>query len=497
MKTHLVQLETRDDVLAVRDRMAWAQTGRILLIWPRRGRCRLRAMDWVLLRRAGTDLGCQVGLVTRHEVARHEAEQAGIVVFASVQDAQRLAWRQGRKPRRWRWKRDEQRAGRLLSERPRRGNWRDAPVWLRLGVFAFGLLAVLGLLLFFLPQAELHLRPAVIQQSLDLDVWADPRLGFAMVSGGMPARRLEVLVEGRATIAASGTVQAPSSNASGLVILTNLTEEAIYVPTGLVVLTLDDPPVRMQTLRAVTLPAGVGQTTTAAVQSITPGSAGNVAAGAVQAVEGPLGARLLVRNEDVILGGREVLRSAPTEADYATLRQQLLEDLGLQAVEDLQRTLPEGQVLVAGTVNLQAVVSELAQPEAGIPAEEASLTIQAVFEGWSVAQADLQMAASAALDVGLPPGYVADVETLSIVALDEAQKSGDDVWRWPVRVQRTLRGDWSAAQLSVALAGQPLWAVPELVAAQVPLAEPVQVRLTPAWWGRMPVLPIRIFVKEE
>jgi len=497
MKTHLVQLEIHDDGVSVRDKMAWAKPGRILLLWPRRGRCRLRVVDWVLIRRTASDLGCQVGLVTRNITARQDAQQAGIATFESEKEAQSTVWRQGRRLRRRRWKRDPQRVKQLQTAWAQHPLPVEGSAWLRWAVFALGMLAVLALFVFLLPKAEVTLQPATLQQSLELEVWADPHLSFAMISGGMPARRLEVLVEGRAEIPASGLVQAASANATGLVTLTNLTETEVYVPAGLVVLTLDEVPVRMQTLRSVTLPAGVGQHVEVAVRALTPGSAGNVPAGAVQAVEGPLGARLLVRNQEAISGGREVQRPAPDEADFAALRQQLTEELRLQAIEELRQGLMPGQRLLEGSVTLQTVVREVAQPEVGVPSETAGLTLQAVFEGWSVAEDDLRMAARAALDANLLPGYAARDETLTLIMLADAQRGADGIWRWPMRAQRMVSGAWSADELAMALVGQPLKAVPELLAARVPLSEAPQVRVWPGWWGRMPVLPVRIAVRAE
>jgi hypothetical protein len=497
MKTYLVQLETQDDGVSVRDKMGWAQPGRILLLWPRRGRCRLRVVDWVLIRRTAFDLGCQIGLVTKNVKARQDAQQAGIATFESAQEAQSVVWRQGRRLRRRRWKRDPQQARQLLAAWAQRPSLALGPTWLRWAALGLGVFAVLALIVFLLPKAEVTLQPAIMQQSVELEVWADPHLSFAMLSGGMPARRLEVLVEGRAEMEASGVVQAASANASGLVTLTNLTETAVYVPAGLVVLTLDEVPVRLQTLRSVTLPAGVGQSVDVAVQALTPGSAGNVAAGAVQAVEGALGARLLVHNQQAILGGQEVQRPAPDAADFVALRQRLMEDLRLQAIEELKRGLMPGQRLVEGSVSLQTVVGEVAQPEVGVPAETASLTLQVVFEGWSVAEEDLRMAARTALDVNLSPGYVANDETLTLIVLADAQRGTDGVWHWPIRAQRTVRGAWSATELALALVGQPLSDVPDIVAGHVALSASPQVRVTPNWWGRMPVLAVRIVVRAE
>jgi hypothetical protein len=34
MKTQIIQLESHDDIISIRDKMGWSQTSRILLVWP-------------------------------------------------------------------------------------------------------------------------------------------------------------------------------------------------------------------------------------------------------------------------------------------------------------------------------------------------------------------------------------------------------------------------------------------------------------------------------
>ena len=56
MKTHVIQLEPHDDVISIRDKMSWAKTGRILLVFPTRVRSRFLTLDLRLLQREGQRL---------------------------------------------------------------------------------------------------------------------------------------------------------------------------------------------------------------------------------------------------------------------------------------------------------------------------------------------------------------------------------------------------------------------------------------------------------
>jgi hypothetical protein len=49
MKTQLLALESHDDLISVKDKMSWAKTPRILLIWPKGEQVELRPLDLKML----------------------------------------------------------------------------------------------------------------------------------------------------------------------------------------------------------------------------------------------------------------------------------------------------------------------------------------------------------------------------------------------------------------------------------------------------------------
>src|SRR5574340_1121856 len=92
MKTQIITLESHDDLVSIRDRLSWAKTPRILLVWPKGEPIDLRPLDLKVLQRHADLLGAQLGIVTRGERIRREAEAAGLPVFESSAAAQREAW---------------------------------------------------------------------------------------------------------------------------------------------------------------------------------------------------------------------------------------------------------------------------------------------------------------------------------------------------------------------------------------------------------------------
>src|ERR1041385_7265241 len=126
MKTQIITLESHDDLISVRDRMSWAKTPRILLVWPKYEKVTLRQVDLKVLQRHASSLGAQLGLVTRARRVRNDAEALRIPVFESTGQAQRVAWP---KPRRRRWTRRpprkdlrEKREGVSVTEEEWRGH---------------------------------------------------------------------------------------------------------------------------------------------------------------------------------------------------------------------------------------------------------------------------------------------------------------------------------------------------------------------------------------
>jgi hypothetical protein len=70
MKTQVLQLDPHDDIISTRDKLGWKQTGRILLVWPRKGHVLTRRLDLVLLARHTASLGAQLALITRDPQVR-------------------------------------------------------------------------------------------------------------------------------------------------------------------------------------------------------------------------------------------------------------------------------------------------------------------------------------------------------------------------------------------------------------------------------------------
>jgi hypothetical protein len=495
MKTQIVQLESHDDVISVRDKIGWSKARRILLIFPVRGRILTRRLDLVLVRRSSQQLGAQLALVTSHPDVIDHAYELGIPVFPNISKAQQVSWRRvrrkplPRRPTQQHLNVENLRASlQALHPLPR------VNAIVRILAFFSAVLAVLGLVLFFFPGATVHITLPQMEQTLDLQVWANPNVSSPGISGGVPAHIVRITVEGNAEANSSGIIRLPDKPATGMVRLTNLTIQEVFIPAGTVVTTLIDPKLRYETTQDTTIPAGNNQAADVTIQSLSPGRIGNIEAGAILAMEGDLGLSLSVKNIEATSGGSDQVVPAASSSDINTLRQNLLKNLQQVALNDLQTNSPAGLTLLADTLDQGKVIEEQREPAEGQPGDRLTLWMRVEFSAWSISDEDIHSVATTALDATLPTKQVAVPGSLIVSALGKLEQVEGNV-RWDVMALRKTRPVWSEETIRGLLAGKKVKEVNMILNESYHLQEPVKVTISPNWWVYMPFLPFRIQVE--
>ncbi len=497
MKTQLIPLESHDDLISVRDRMSWAKTPRILLVWPQSERIALRALDLKVLQRHAAALGAQLGLVTRRRTIWREAQALGIPVFASTGEAQRLPWPERNLQGKREWRRPRCDLRRLRKQaQVKEEAWRSHPL-VRFVSFALGVLAVLLLTSLFIPTANITLMPETQLQAVILPVRADPNAGGVFMTGNIPARTLYATVGGSREAPASGETAVPKTRAEGVVTFRNLTEQALIIPTGTVLTSTGLPGVRFVTLESGELAPGLKATVDVKVQAEQPGAAGNVQAGAILAIEGGLGLQAAVTNAEPTTGGSDTMSPAATEEDRAQLRQTLMDELQRQALAEIQAKLTEGDVLFPDTLTLSQVLEETYDPPAGQSGRRVTLTMQAEFQIYYAAYADLKELASIVLNASLPAGYMALDDTLMLETLSPLTTDAAGITRWEVRATRRLSRQLDMPRVIPLALGRRPQTAQVVLAQSFLLVEPPQIQLRPPWWPWLPLIPFNIHVETQ
>ena len=496
MKTQIITLESHDDLISVRDRMSWAKTPRILLVWPKYEKVTLRQVDLKVLQRHAVSLGAQLGLVTRARRVRQDAEALKIPVFESTGQAQRVAWP---KPRRTRARMAQRPPRKDLREQRaqatvREEAWRAHPV-ARVGGFILGVAAVLLLVALFIPRAQVVLHPQSKTQSVVLPVIAGPSIESVFITGSIPAHEKRVIVEGTQTVIVTGQGVTPQSKAKGSVTFRNLTQQAVTIPVGSVVRTVDN--LRFATTRAGEVPAGLDETLDLPVEAVESGRSGNVEAETIVVVEGRLGLALSVTNPEPLKGGRETPSLQASDADRERAKNALMEGLEAEARARLAEELKAGDILFDDTFAASQILSEVYDPPAGASGTQLTLTMQVEFSTLYADASDLTELASLALNASIPAGFSADSEELSLQPVTKPILNDDGFTRWTVRAERRIVQQISTAQVTQMIEGIGSRRAQSLLEKSLPLKEAPEIHLSPSWWPWVPIVPFRISVVTE
>jgi hypothetical protein len=496
MKTRIITLESHDDLISVRDRMSWAKTPRILLVWPRYEKVNLRQVDLKVLQRHAASLGAQLGLVTRARRVRADAEALQIPVFQSTGQAQRVPWPKPRRAHaRWvhRAPRKDLREQRE-QVRVREAAWRTHPVT-SIVAFLVGVLSVLVLVALFIPRAEVRLHPESQRQSIILPVTASRSAKSVFITGTIPAYEKRLVLDGTHSVAVTGEAVAPQSKAQGEVVFRNLTQQAVTIPAGTILRTVDN--IRFVTTRRGVLEAGVDETIVLPIEAVEGGRAGNVEAESIVIVEGGLGTSVVITNPEPTSGGRQVPSVQASERDRQRARDELMDMLADEARLQFESEAGPGDILFEDTFAVTQILLEEFDPPPGATGTRLTLELQVEFSILYASQADLDQLATLALNASIPVGFIPASTDVSITTVTEPVSNSSGTARWRVRVERQLIRQIDQRQITHMIQGIPSQRAQLLLQQNLPLDGAPQITLAPTWWPWVPIVPFRISVITE
>jgi hypothetical protein len=494
MKTQLIQLVNHDDLISIRDRMVWAKTPRILLMWPKRGRVDIRPLDLALLKRHAESLGAELGLVTRNFGIRSAARRLGISVFFKSSDAQKKQWMEKKSvhPVR-RFPRVDLRAVRKNLPSIELFSLVNQPVR-RVIVFGVGVLAVLLILLVFIPSAEIQITPPETIQALTISVNSVPDIQDVQISGTVPQRELILTEEGEASALATGSLFLMDGVAQGEVQLTNLTNKAISVPAGTGLLSKLNPSASFITSEQVEVPAGKGKTAMVLITALTPGPDGNIPAGAVNILEGSQGLVLSATNPLPISGGSKSMALIATDQDRESLKRRLLADLQRNALVDFSNKITQNDLLFPSTLRRLRILEEVFAPPAGDIGEKVNLHLRVEYRVAYSSYADLYHLAKLILNSSIPVGFVASSGEIEIEPVSSFSE-GQDIVRWQMQMRRKITLILDQGQVISLVQGKTRVSADNLLMKTYNLKQSPQIDIRPGWWPWLPFLPIQINIR--
>ncbi|MFC1960219.1 hypothetical protein ACFLYO_05875 [Chloroflexota bacterium] len=511
--TDIIQLEAHDDVGSVRDRLAFAESYRVLLVWPPDKAAILsRKLDLVLLQREARRRNARIALLTTDTAVINNARDLNISTFHTLEQAQKDRWKRGRtnvfisradkpdgEPDLY-----EHRAGisrRRMAPTPLQRFFRRASRFILL-LLIFGLVAAVALI--FLPSATIVVPPAVEHLAVTIRIVADPTadtINFA--ENVIPATLLQVEIEENTTLATTGSQDAAPTLAQGNVIFTNQTAEALTIPAGTIVSTGPDSNILFQTTDTVTVD---GQQNAIAVVAIAAhpyfaGESGNVPAAAIQIIDEPFTASLLVENPAPTTGGQTPVNQTVTQNDQDRLLAATRGAIQQRALAEMSPLLGEQQAIIPETIQIIETRPAWTVFSAAVGAETATLglNMRAKVQATVIDERLINQIAFAGLTRRIPAGQVVAPDSITFTQGAIEQISSDNAVTFLANVESDITSLIDTEQIKAAVRGMShadvlvyLYENIELSATASP-----EINSWPPFYNRMPVLSSRTHIQVQ
>jgi hypothetical protein len=495
MKTQIITLESHDDLISVRDRMSWAKSPRILLVWPKFEKVTLRPVDLRVLQHHAKYLGAELGLVTRRSDIKRDAQGFGIPVFKSTASAQRDPWPERRSNKRHRPRTSHPNLRAMRAEaQVKEAGWRSN-LFVRTGFFALGVLAVLAVAALFVPRAAIKLTPVTQQQSVTIPVTASESISSVFLTGSIPAHPFSVTVNAAKSVNIISESQVGQFKAKGIAHFKNLTQSEILIPAGTVVYGGGQPPIRFVTMNNTRLVGNANAFVEVPITAVAAGEAGNLPANSIQGIEGSLSLSASVTNLQPTSGGVDLTTVAATDDDRKKLRSDVLDLLNAEAHKKIKSSIGAQDILLVNTLKMGQVLDETYDPPAGQAGSLLSLKMSAEFTAQYVSADDLTRLAKSSLDASVPNGFVASPSTLMFKPLADPVFDQAGASHFDLQAEQTVTQRIEPLQVVLLARGLSPASAAKTLFDNLSLSAAPQIDLSPSWWPWLPLIPFRIEVK--
>ena len=485
----ILHLTADDDLASLRERLKRTMADTVIVIVPNDVSILRNAVNVMLLRRYAEQMAINVVIVTRDGSTGELARRQNFPVYPALE----------RIPRQNRGGLSKQQLVSVpgLPGAPiyRRlvglGFWLIAPLVLAGGVFLLALVAVV-----IAPSATITVVPANQTITTTLAVTSSPQIrALDSANGQVPARPVQILIEDIGQALTTGNKRVPDATAAGTIVFANRSLGPLAIPKGTTVRTSTGTSVRFRTDEEANLPAGAFSTVRVPVKAVDPGPTGNVKAGNINVVEGPLSFQLSVLNDADTTGGTEKQVKYVTLQDRNNLRDAIVQKIKGSSYTELRKANPTGDILPAETLTL--AVNE-ASFDKLLDAEGAYLTgkVRATVSGLSLDNDNLRTMVTARLKNQVPPDFTILPGGISFGAPANVRFS-DGVLSLQLVATALSQANIDAQQIQRAAAGQTPEDALAAIAQSFQLASAPKIDLANSRFGRMPFLTSRIKVNVE
>jgi hypothetical protein len=471
MKEQILTLERTDDLSSLRDKIMRAQAGRLILVWGALDEPFTRRLDMVLLGRWAALAGSELTVISTDGNVRRLARAAGIQCFPNLTRAALAGLSAKSRPP----AKPELRFRRPFPARPPAARGRELPPAARIAIFGAAVFSIASVFLLLIPSARVRavFPSRTVSASRTLDNADCSELATALT-----------LSDRRPT---TGEVLAPATFATGDLSLTNISKRTLDLPAGLRAASAAG--VVFETNAGLALAAG--ETKSVGVRALEAGPAGNLGAGKVTRVLGPLALSLTATNPEPTAGGSSLRRGAVTAADLADLENALAGRIRRASMERLEELAGPERTIVEDSLILETDPRDHPDTSVHAPADTVGLTLHASASvrtcpaGWTRARALELLAAGLQPGESLPPDSVdirlAQTEDGSV----RLSASGSAV-RIP-----------DVNEMTLALRAQTPARAGEILRSRFQALEMVSCEPAPGWLPVLPLFPAQIEILAE
>jgi hypothetical protein len=511
MKLQIIQLEPYDDVISVRDRLSFVNTDRVLLVWPRAGKILKRKLDLVLIQREAARRGTRLALVTTDPVVIDNACDLHISTFESVDASHGASWkrplnkvfvdrsdRPDNAPDAYELRLAASRLRQLTPEQ-----WRMRR-FTRIGAAVVLAAALLSVAYIVLPGADIMITPAQSQISTTVQLVADPTIPTVDVENGrIPASLVVIDTQTQASIPTTGSADVPSTLASGTVTFTNQTGTPVFIPAGTVVGSVGPPPTRFHTTTDVTVSAGVNQIAEATIEALqeSGGPVGNVDSNLIINIEGPLNNSLSVRNPEATRGGTIRQQGIVVKTDADNLLILAREKIRQTSLAEFSPRLTGTQFIAPDSIKIIEERPEWISYSAfvGDAADSLTITLRARVQALVIDDQLARQASLAKLAAKIPAGQQVSPDSVTFTrgAIQGTDQKGQVVFLMSASANVAITID--TERIRRRIAGVGLSDAVNILERDWLLdpRRPPQIEVTPGFFGRLPLLPVRINVRVQ
>ena len=275
-------------------------------------------------------------------------------------------------------------------------------------------------------------------------------------------------------------------------LFTNLTDLPLEIPQGIIVRSANGR--RFETTHKTRIAAGSGKTATAPVRSLLPGSAGNLPADAIDAIEGNLSTFASVTNPNALHSGSDKRLPAATTSDTEELSRKLREELLASATIQLKEQLSPGDYLIPDSVHLTQTLEEAYIPADNSPTNQLTLSLRLEYQATYIAAKHLEELFNLVFDAtplenseSIPGSLAYEI----IPENDNPQSSSEGI---RVTGRRKVRETFKPTQVVAHVIGLAPEQAQKKLSDQYSLDNPALIQITPNWWPRLPFIPLRITI---